>query len=61
MGIHLFGHIVWNITRGQLTQNLGSHVGPLVDETRFGFSQELPLCEGMCSSMLYSRASTPLR
>ncbi len=46
MGIHLFGHIVWDVTRGQLTQNLGNHVDPLVDETIFGFAQELPVCEG---------------
>ena len=46
MGIHLFGHIVWDVTNGQLTQNLNNHVESLVDETNFGFSQELPACEG---------------
>ncbi|KAL8729321.1 MAG: hypothetical protein Q9166_004818 [cf. Caloplaca sp. 2 TL-2023] len=43
--IHLFGHVVWDVTRGQLTQNLGNHVGPLIDESEFGFAQELPACE----------------
>ncbi|KAL8733904.1 MAG: hypothetical protein Q9181_003412 [Wetmoreana brouardii] len=46
MGIHLFGHIVWEVTRGHLTQSLGNHVAPLVDESEFGFAQELPACEG---------------
>ncbi|KAL9047291.1 MAG: hypothetical protein Q9214_000091, partial [Letrouitia sp. 1 TL-2023] len=45
MGIHLFGHIVWDVIRGHLTQNLGNHVRPLVDESTFGFDQELPACE----------------
>ncbi|CAO1598740.1 hypothetical protein XANCAGTX0491_002500 [Xanthoria calcicola] len=43
--IHLFGHIVWDVTRGQLTQNLGNHVEPLVDESIYGFAQEMPACE----------------
>ncbi|KAI4125181.1 MAG: hypothetical protein LQ338_004405 [Usnochroma carphineum] len=44
MDIHLFGHVVWDVTRGQLTQNLGNHVEPLVDESEFGYAQELPAC-----------------
>ncbi|KAL8804039.1 MAG: hypothetical protein Q9182_002830 [Xanthomendoza sp. 2 TL-2023] len=43
--IHLFGHVVWDVTRGQLTQNLGNHVGPLVDESEYGYAQEMPVCE----------------
>ncbi|KAL8988949.1 MAG: hypothetical protein Q9177_002056 [Variospora cf. flavescens] len=43
--IHLFGHIVWDVTRGQLTQNLGNHVEPLVDESDYGFSEEMPACQ----------------
>ena len=46
MRIELFGHIVWDVTRGKLTQQMGSHIGPLVDEAIFGFSQEIPPCEG---------------
>ena len=57
MGIQLFGHVVWDITRGQLTQSLGNHIKPLVDETIFGFSQELPPCEGMCTSLLAAEQS----
>ncbi|KAI4098309.1 MAG: hypothetical protein L6R37_006539 [Teloschistes peruensis] len=45
MGIHLFGHVVWDVTRGHLTQNLGNHVEPLVEEAEYGFAQELPACE----------------
>ena len=46
LSIQLFGHVVWDVTRGQLTQHLGNHVDPLVDETVYGFSKELPSCEG---------------
>ncbi|KAL8668637.1 MAG: hypothetical protein Q9168_006743 [Polycauliona sp. 1 TL-2023] len=40
--IHLFGHIVWDVTRGQLTQNLGNHVEPLVEESEYGYTREMP-------------------
>ena len=49
MGIHLFGHIVWDVTRGQLTQHLSNHVEALVDEISYGFTQKLPACEGACA------------
>ncbi|KAL8656994.1 MAG: hypothetical protein Q9226_002365 [Calogaya cf. arnoldii] len=52
--IHLFGHIVWDVTRGQLTQNLGNHVGPLVDESEYGFAQELPACEDWTAVTVHS-------
>ncbi|MCJ1262588.1 hypothetical protein MMC22_002458 [Lobaria immixta] len=45
LSIELFGHIVWDITRVHLTQNLGNLVEPLVDESKYGFSQEMPPCE----------------
>ena len=37
---------MWDVTRGQLTQNLGNHVEPLVDESKYGFAKEMPACEG---------------
>lgn len=51
MDIHLFGHVVWDVTRGQLTKNLGNHVGPLVDESEYGLTQELPACDGQLANI----------
>lgn len=54
MGMHLFGHVIWDVTRGQLTQHLNDHIQPLVDETNYGFSQELPACEGAYAKRVLS-------
>ncbi|KAL9127900.1 MAG: hypothetical protein Q9217_003310 [Psora testacea] len=38
MGIHLFGHVVWDVTRDQLTQNLSNHIDPPIEEANFSSS-----------------------
>lgn len=53
LSIELFGHIVWDITRVHLTQNLGNLVEPLVDESKYGFSQEIPPCEDWTPIMVH--------